>query len=590
MIDKINLNTKKIIPIFYACDDAFIKYTVVSIKSLLDNADKNNFYKIYILNAGASEDMKKEVYKLKNQYADIQFVCVKEQIEKIGTSLPIRDYYSKTTYFRFFIAEMFPEYDKAIYIDSDTVVLGDISEFFSHQLENNLVGACHEQAMIQTEVFGNYVEKVMGISKYNYFNAGHLLINCKKFREEGVLRQFLDLLNVYTFTVTQDQDYLNVICHNRVLWINDAWNTEVYGKISVEDNEIKMIHYIMVNKPWHYHDCKLKDPFWNYAKQTDVYNLILDELNNYSQESKERDQLGAQRLARMAEEEAKREDRYLNIVSGKNVDRLKVLEKIRVFETNKTFDVDVENDPKTIPLLPDKIDYLGEKFKTRFFTKIANKKAVAFYEKQIQDGTFMIDEIHGLENYRKAKGGAMITCNHFSAFDNYVVYRAIKDELNGRYLYKVIREGNYTNFKGIYGFFFRHCNTLPLSSNIETMKKFMNAISVLLKRGEKILIYPEQAMWWNYKKPRPLKSGAFKFAVKNNVPIIPAFITLEKSGKIGADGFDIPKHSIWFLPPIYKKPELSDKDNVEYMKNENFRLWQETYERVYGVKLEYANG
>ena len=182
MIDKINLNTKKIIPIFYACDDAFIKYTVVSIKSLLDNADKNNFYKIYILNAGASEDMEKEVYKLKNQHADIQFVCVKEQIEKIGTSLPIRDYYSKTTYFRFFIAEMFPEYDKAIYIDSDTVVLGDISEFFSHQLENNLVGACHEQAMIQTEVFGNYVEKVMGISKYNYFNAGHLLINCKKFR------------------------------------------------------------------------------------------------------------------------------------------------------------------------------------------------------------------------------------------------------------------------------------------------------------------------------------------------------------------------------------------------------------------------
>ncbi len=581
--------TNSTIPIFYACDDAFVKYTVVSIKSLLLNASKDRNYHIYILNAGISDKMKEEVYKLKCDYADIEFVCVKEHLEKIGSVLPIRDYYSKTTYFRLFIAEMYPEYDKAIYIDSDTVVLGDISEFYDHQLGDNLVGACHEQAMIQTEVFGNYVEKVMGISRYNYFNAGHLLINCKKFREENVLKQFIDLLNIYTFTVTQDEDYLNVICHNRVMWINDGWNTEVYGEIPVCESEIKMIHYIMVNKPWHYSECRLKEPFWEYAKQTDVYQSILDELNNYSEDSKVRDKAGAERLAKTAEEEAKREDTYIKLVSGKSVDRLKILEKIRQYERESKFDVDVEDDPVTIPLLPDKVDYLAEKLSTRFFTKIANKKAVAFYEKQISNGTFIIKSINGIENYRKVQGGAMITCNHFSAYDNYVVYRAIRDDLKGKYLYKVIREGNYTNFKGLYGFFFRHCNTLPLSSNMETMKKFMKAVSVLLKRGEKILIYPEQAMWWNYRKPRPLKSGAFKFAVKNNVPIIPSFITLENSGKIGADGFDIPAHTIWFLPPIYPKKGLTDKENVEYLKNENFRVWKELYERVYGVELEYAN-
>ena len=589
MTSTTNINNNSVIPIFYACDDAFVKFTVVSIKSLLDNADKSRRYHIYVLNAGISDEMKNEVYKLKNDYADIEFICVKEQVEKIGTSLPLRDYYSKTTYFRLFIAEMFPEYDKAIYIDSDTIVLGDISEFYDHDLGDKLVGACHEQAMVQTEVYGNYVEKVMGISRYNYFNAGHILINCKKFREENVLKQFIDLLKVYTFTVTQDEDYLNVICHNRVLWIFDGWNTEVYGELPVNESEIKMIHYIMVNKPWHYHECRLKEPFWKYAKQTDVYNSILDELNDYSDECKARDKAGAERLAKTAEEEAKREDTYIKLVSGKSSARLKILEKIRVYERDKKFDVDVEDDPETIPLLPDKVDYLAEKFSTRFFTKIANKKAVQFYEKQIKNGTFIIKGVNGLENYRKVQGGAMITCNHFSAFDNYVVYRAIRNELNGKYLYKVIREGNYTNFKGLYGFFFRHCNTLPLSSNVETMKKFMKAVSVLLKRGEKILIYPEQAMWWNYKKPRPLKSGAFKFAVKNNVPIIPSFITLEESGKLGADGFDIPAHTIWFLPPIYPKKDLSDKENVEYLKNENFKAWKELYETVYGVELEYAN-
>ena len=235
------------------------------------------------------------------------------------------------------------------------------------------------------------------------------------------------------------------------------------------------------------------------------------------------------------------------------------------------------------------MDYLAEKFSTRIFTKIANKKAVNYYEKLINDGTFVIKAVHGLENFRKVDGGAMITCNHFSAFDNYVVYRAIRGELKkGQFLYKIIREGNYTNFKGLYGFFFRHCNTLPLSSNTETMKKFLNAVSVLLKRGEKILIYPEQAMWWNYRKPRPLKSGAFKFAAKNGVPIIPAFITLEDTDRVDADGFNIQAHTIWFLPPVYPKAELNDKQNAEYMKEENFKAWKEVYERVYNTRLTYT--
>ena len=222
-------------------------------------------------------------------------------------------------------------------------------------------------------------------------------------------------------------------------------------------------------------------------------------------------------------------------------------------------------------------------------TKIANKKAVDYYEGLINDGTFVIDGINGMENYLSVKGGAMITCNHFSAFDNYVVYRAIRGEFRkGQQLYKVIREGNYTNFKGLYGLFFRHCNTLPLSSNMETMKKFMHAVKVLLGRGEKILIYPEQAMWWNYKKPRPLKSGAFKFAVKNNATVIPAFITLKDTDKLDTNGYPIQAHTLWFLPPIYPKAGLTDKENVEYMKEENFKAWKNLYEKVYGLPLKYG--
>ena len=267
--------------------------------------------------------------------------------------------------------------------------------------------------------------------------------------------------------------------------------------------------------------------------------------------------------------------------------RQAVLEKIEEYERLKKFDVDVEDDPPTIELLPNKVDYLAEKFTTRLFTKIANRKAVKFYESEIKRGNMVIKDIIGLENYKMVQGGAMLTCNHFSVYDNYAVYRAIGGELpKGKYLYKVIREGNYTNFKGLYGFFFRHCNTLPLSSNIETMKKFLHAVKTLLARGEKILIYPEQAMWWNYKKPRPLKLGAFNIAAKNSVPIVPIFITMEDTDRLDNDGYSIQAYTLWFLPPIYPDANLSFKENAEIMRKKNYQAWKEVYEKVYGVSLD----
>ena len=52
-----------------------------------------------------------------------------------------------------------------------------------------------------------------------------------------------------------------------------------------------------------------------------------------------------------------------------------------------------------------------------------------------------------------------------------------------------------------------------------------------------MLVYPEQSMWWNYRKPKPLKKGAYTFAAKNHVPVLPCFITMEDSDILGDDGF-----------------------------------------------------
>lgn len=308
---------KEIVPIFYACDDNFVKYTIVSIKSMIENASKGHNYHIYILNTGISKRMQDFVYSLQNEDFTIEFVDVKDYLISINDKLPLRDYYSKTTYYRLFISEMYKEFDKAIYIDSDTVVLQDIYNLYAIDLKDNYVGACHEQAMVQVDTYGLYVEEVVGVNRHKFFNAGLLLINCDQFRKNKVLDQFIDLLHVYNFVVTQDEDYLNVICKDKVLFIDQGWNVEVFGNLPVEDKDVKIFHYIMVAKPWHFHDCRKKEYFWKYAEMTPVYDEIVEVLNNYTDEQRKSDIESGDRLLQTAINETAREDSYYKMLKKK---------------------------------------------------------------------------------------------------------------------------------------------------------------------------------------------------------------------------------------------------------------------------------
>ena len=274
----------------------------------------------------------------------------------------------------------------------------------------------------------------------------------------------------------------------------------------------------------------------------------------------------------------------------KSKDRLQVLERIKEYEQKGWFSKDVEDDPPTIPLEPNKVDYLNKKLINKILTFFVNKKAVSFIKSLIKNKQMIVKEIRGMENFTSLSNkGAIITCNHFNAFDNFCIHHAILPSLKKehRELYKVIREGNFTSFPGMYGLFFRHCNTLPLSSNFSTMKLFMKAMDVLLKRGEKVLVYAEQGMWWNYRKPRPLTSGAFKFAVTSNVPVLPMFITMSDSDIIGGDGFPIQEYTLHILEPIYPDPQKTDKENIQWMKDKNYEMWKNVYETTYGIPLTY---
>ena len=271
----------------------------------------------------------------------------------------------------------------------------------------------------------------------------------------------------------------------------------------------------------------------------------------------------------------------------KSAHKLELLRRIEELEKKELWHLDVEDDPETYPLMPDMVDYLNEKLSSKIKSKVANILGARFFDKMIADRRLIIKEVRGIENFTAVKGGKIVTCNHFSVGDNYAVWKALCDHMDGRLLYKVIREGNYTNPPKPFGLFMRHCNTLPLSSQISTMKKFSKAVTTLLSRGETILIYPEQGMWWNYRKPRPMQDGAFALAVRNKAPIVPIFITMEDSDVL-EEGFFVQEYTLHILPAIYPDTTLSSAEARERMKKENYEAWVKVYEEFYKKPLVYG--
>ena len=279
-------------------------------------------------------------------------------------------------------------------------------------------------------------------------------------------------------------------------------------------------------------------------------------------------------------------------IKEKAQDRLEIFDEIARLEREGKFDVDPEKDPPTIILTPENVDYLKTKSTSKIKRRLAQRIGERFLDEILRTNKLIIKDINGIENLNNIETGAIITCNHFNPFDCFTVEKVFRtsESSKDKRLYKVIREGNYTNFPGLYGFFFRNCDTLPLSSNKRTMVNFMKAVDTILQKGDYILIYPEQSMWWNYRKPKPLKNGAFKLAARNNVPVIPVFITMEESNIIGEDGFNIQEYTINVEEPIYPESDLTEKENTEKMKEKNANLWKNVYEKFYKIPLEYTCG
>lgn len=297
--------TNKTIPIFFSIDDSYAPFLSVALKSAIDNSKLENNYRAIIMFESLSQDNRERLGGLATDNFKIDFVEMNEGLETITDRLSNRirsEYFTLTIYFRLFIASMFPEYDKAIYIDSDIILEEDIAELFSIDIGDNFIGACRDASIDGIEPFQSYVEQVVGVDRNDYVNSGVLLMNLKKLRDADFDKHFLFLLNTYHFdSVAPDQDYLNAICKGSIYYLSPKWNA-MPNEQKPKIEGAKLIHYNLFSKPWCYDGLQYGERFWHYAENSGYINEIREFKNNFTEENQKEEMEVLGNMLRRAEE------------------------------------------------------------------------------------------------------------------------------------------------------------------------------------------------------------------------------------------------------------------------------------------------
>lgn len=285
------------INICFASNDIYCEHLATAIYSLICNANMFRCYDILIVNKDISIENKNKILNLIHNYKNfsIRFINV-SNYEKF-VSYNIGAYYSiETNYRLFLLSELFNNYDKIIYLDSDIVVTGDISKLFDISVNGYLVGAIKDSSIKYYEIskraiyfennyiynINTYRTKFLNLKFPNdYFNAGVLLINLKECRKTITFHDVMNTLHSKNF-IYNDQDVLNILFNGKVKFLDVIWNymnniesflkNNLYKNyyIDLKRQNYNIIHYIGQLKPWN--SKVYLDEYYH------KYNMLMNEL------------------------------------------------------------------------------------------------------------------------------------------------------------------------------------------------------------------------------------------------------------------------------------------------------------------------
>lgn len=290
---------EKNIPIVLAADNNYVPMLATTIKSIAEHASSSNNYDLVVFQQNISEKNQKKIqHEFENHNFSIRFINVGKFFK--GKNLVTPAHFTIEIYFRLVIHNLLNHYEKVVYLDSDLVVNEDIANLYNTELGDNLVAAVRDvdsagcyKAFDPTRQ--EYFRKNLKLKNpYSYFNSGVLLMNLREFRklykEDDIFR-----LASNEELLFPDQDVLNILCEDKVLYLDGAWNTmmnhedcntsrlkvarlaphDLYKEYIEARKNPKIIHFAGYQKPWLYPDSDMAEYFWKYAMQTTFFPLLI---------------------------------------------------------------------------------------------------------------------------------------------------------------------------------------------------------------------------------------------------------------------------------------------------------------------------
>ena len=294
------------IPVFYTISDNYTPYAAVSIQSLIDHVDTNKDYTITLLVQNISDMHKKDLEDLSTKNVHVNIFHIDDEmvapIHNSEENYLRAQFFTMSIFYRLFIPNLFPQYDKAVYLDADTIICTDIAELYNTEIGDNMFASVPDMSIRFIKPLQVYIKECQGIfPPEKYINNGVILFNMKAFRDKKFVDKFYSLIEKYHFdNIDPDQAYMNEICEDKIYHLPLEWdampneNTEPISKPG-------LIHYNLFFKPWHFKDVQYDAYFWKYASSTPFYEELKGELDNYTDQERAEDRA---KLDHMLEKEA----------------------------------------------------------------------------------------------------------------------------------------------------------------------------------------------------------------------------------------------------------------------------------------------
>ena len=269
------------IPVVFATDEKYLFYMCVAITSMAQSANAGTTYQVYVLTSKDFVDTCQMLDKVQGMYNNIQVTIITVETEIFQNAVIHNSHVTKATFYRLVLCDLITE-DKCIYLDGDIIVTEDLGELYHIDLEENYLAGCRDIwiDLLPEDMREERRKRVGLLSMDEYVNAGVLLLNLKRLRDDGMGKIFIKYMqNSYPY---EDQDVLNICCYGRIVHLPAKWNlfTFFMGQIDqmqqagidktvIEAYQKKSgnFHYATpFIRPWEKEFCWMNKEWWQVAE------------------------------------------------------------------------------------------------------------------------------------------------------------------------------------------------------------------------------------------------------------------------------------------------------------------------------------